>query len=803
MLYKSNDFLLNRRLDIPIIQRDYVQGSDRWSVKRDEFIVALLDALLYDCPIMLDFIYGIQDNDTFVPLDGQQRLTTLSLLGWLLANIYEKNHSGRELAAAVSDGRAKLGISYKVRDTSREFCEHLFDHTLTNLEKPSQEITNCLWFAERWNYDPTISAMLQMLDSLAAALNSDKYIGNIAEMTERFFIDSPIRFEQTDLFEKTEKIEKDISDDLYIKINARGKHLTEFEHWKVKFIQLLKQFGDKPYPGTAMTYRDYFEIHIEQDWCNFFWDYAMIGWTDSDTLEDLAFPSIDKDFMCFFKCVTEAFFSQLGETDFKKHIEKNPDEVYRKVYSHRTFVNALFNMLDALAWFKDSYNAPTGKDEETNAAANVADFFAKHLCSITDPKDPALTARQEVNIFNENDGRTNLFKALLATGSLAERPRLLLFGILLYIKRHQSAAGIQEFIRQWWTFIMNLHRQRLTDSLAVRADISLKDHGREFFWGLTRLIDGIVAPVAVNSVAQATRNAFATVPYPAKFPGVNFFSEIVPLLNSPWLLADIGVMRDVLNDPAVTDPATRFYDVFVKAKNADRVTMLLRHGYEGCRLNKGSNFAFGICSKTWEYILTSSDKALASAIHGALTNTPAQTPVHWLLKFVNDYSDILGKASNKFAAFIKEGKYQLFGSEIGRSIKRTGYRLEPFAWVVANLAGAVIDPNNSNWATYTNSKGHTLKLTLFSADSTLYGICFADYRLSLKSNKNGWQLTFYSDDHPQLPQDFTNRFGSPEQFLTDSQGVFIILLDGTFQDSSADHVADGVNVFRSIADTLN
>ena len=64
----------NKTILIPLLQRDYVQGS-----KESAVISPFLDALLEkDCD--LNYIYGYEEDGCFVPVDGQQRLITLWLL---------------------------------------------------------------------------------------------------------------------------------------------------------------------------------------------------------------------------------------------------------------------------------------------------------------------------------------------------------------------------------------------------------------------------------------------------------------------------------------------------------------------------------------------------------------------------------------------------------------------------------------------------------------------------------------------------------------------------------------------------
>ncbi len=84
MKERYNDFSTTP-VAIPIIQRDYVQGSDNNAEKRDKFLESLLQALAEKTDYEIDFIYGSSDsNGHFMPVDGQQRLTTLTLLAWVL-----------------------------------------------------------------------------------------------------------------------------------------------------------------------------------------------------------------------------------------------------------------------------------------------------------------------------------------------------------------------------------------------------------------------------------------------------------------------------------------------------------------------------------------------------------------------------------------------------------------------------------------------------------------------------------------------------------------------------------------------
>lgn len=73
---------------IPIIQRDYVQGRRKDQVvdARRNLLNDMRMALESEGSLDLNFIYGKEQTQNsekvFIPLDGQQRLTTLFLLHW-------------------------------------------------------------------------------------------------------------------------------------------------------------------------------------------------------------------------------------------------------------------------------------------------------------------------------------------------------------------------------------------------------------------------------------------------------------------------------------------------------------------------------------------------------------------------------------------------------------------------------------------------------------------------------------------------------------------------------------------------
>ena len=202
-----------------MIQRDYAQGRKNEVKVREGFVWALVD-LINGKAGTLDFIYGALEGQDFVPLDGQQRLTTLYLLHWLSAK-REKRPTG--------DYGFLADFSYRTRANSRYFCQHLVDHTPSETGNIAEDIRDQKWYRLEWNDDPTIDSMLRMLTYLDSVFYPDK--DNITPIWDKL---DRIKFYGFDLEDLG------LTDDIYIKMNSRGKPLTDFEHFKAAFDKVTK-----------------------------------------------------------------------------------------------------------------------------------------------------------------------------------------------------------------------------------------------------------------------------------------------------------------------------------------------------------------------------------------------------------------------------------------------------------------------------------------------------------------------------------------------------------------------------------
>jgi hypothetical protein len=253
-------------VQIPIIQRDYAQGRNDDKTKRIRglFLRKIKEVLEHPNGSMeLDFVYGDIAENKFKPLDGQQRLTTLFLLHWFIAHKTEKLKQHKN---------EFLKFSYETRISSREFCYNLAENgnDLGLGLTISEKIQDSKWFFQSWRKDPTIKSMLVTLNHI-----EKEFEKNSTDELNLFWLrlteDESITF----LFRSLDNV--GLTDDLYIKMNARGKALTDFENFKARFEKYIKvqKFEDATATkeDLEIVIQDSFSFKIDTIWTDLFWCY--------------------------------------------------------------------------------------------------------------------------------------------------------------------------------------------------------------------------------------------------------------------------------------------------------------------------------------------------------------------------------------------------------------------------------------------------------------------------------------------------------------------------------------------------
>lgn len=343
MKFTIKELLENYHIIVPQLQRDYAQGRDSERELRKSFVLKIKHALQNESkPLNLDFVYGYTKkigygSMAFIPLDGQQRLTTLWLIFWFL--------SPRENHIIVKEHQSYLkNFTYETRLSSKRFCQNLITQSIEI--KPnyniSKQIMDASWFMAVWRNDPTILSMLNMLDTLQEEIVDKEIAWN------NLINNKKITFDYIDI--KSEEFK--LTDELYIKMNSRGKPLTSFENFKAQFSSLLSSEKTNysklslTYQGVKVNYQQYFAFNIDSKWMDLFWKYR-----------DKVKIKTDDCIYRYINFIAEFLFYKDNPKTLTSNVTINFDFL-NIVFEKKTNIDFLFNSLDFLSENK-----------------NISDFF--------------------------------------------------------------------------------------------------------------------------------------------------------------------------------------------------------------------------------------------------------------------------------------------------------------------------------------------------------------------------------------------------------------------------------------------
>ena len=325
-------FIQENTIEIPIIQRDYAQGRIGKEYLRVSFLKELKEALdNKEKTLKLDFVYGSQENNHLQPLDGQQRLTTLWLLHWYIALRAGKLEEASEILKK---------FSYETRVSSREFCKKLCEADFTQFIEGSvvDFITQQTWFYSFWKQDPTIQAMLRMLggttneeeakDNIEAVFKVEDFSEYWTRLTSE---EAPIAFYYQPL--------KDfgLSDDLYIKMNARGKQLTPFENFKADLIGYIEQQAKDEKNDKKEEWNNLLDVYkgipilLDTDWMDIFWKNKSKNYQ----IDEIYYAFLNRFFWNYYVGKSKETGSKIEQMDIYKYLNKDNYTTYESLENYK------------------------------------------------------------------------------------------------------------------------------------------------------------------------------------------------------------------------------------------------------------------------------------------------------------------------------------------------------------------------------------------------------------------------------------------------------------------------------------
>lgn len=336
--YKTLWSILKKgKIEIPIIQRDYAQGRIGKEHLRERFLGKMFDVLCGKGGAMtLDFVYGsIEKNGALYPLDGQQRLTTLWLLHWYIALNSDNLSANKDIFNS---------FTYETRISSREFCNHLCSIDSNDFKNYKNKgmgiveyIRNQTWFYHRYAQDPTVQGMLRTLggtkieDSTGNDIKDglEEIFGKDTDFQKCWSLltseECPIVFVYKEM--KDENLP--LSDDLYVKMNARGKQLTDFENFKADLLDFAPD-SDNPYKKLLGS--DIASL-MDNAWTDVFWNVAK----EAEVYQvDAIYFKFIRDYL-FAKFIAD---SQLSASELQKN--KFYQDVYKDTNSDKEYTG--FNL---------------------------------------------------------------------------------------------------------------------------------------------------------------------------------------------------------------------------------------------------------------------------------------------------------------------------------------------------------------------------------------------------------------------------------------------------------------------------
>ena len=479
-------FLTDKNVRIPQLQRDYVQGSDKAKEIRDLFICDLVETLSADTPVVkqktlhLDFIYGStyeeapasglhphwekgelhfdtpnsDDNEptkVFLPLDGQQRLTSLWLLHWMLCPETEADAAKKLLSH----------FSYATRSSSRRFCAALVAHIgdgelkqQLKTNKAKSALMEAPWFLPAWQKDPTVNSMIEMLVAIGTRLGE----ADTAPLWKRLQ-EGAITFTVIEI----QSNEFRLTDELYIKMNNRGRMLTDWECYKAKAIECLGEvvfteenaglWESLQANEQEKTPADYFSFRIDGRWQDFFWHLSR---GRESPLEDRVQRS-DEMMRSFFTWWAEYryYHYNTGECSDKMHVFKSAKEIA-----------LLFQVLNKL----HEIGCPHGESVENQDQEKE---FLETAFGVVD--EMPVEVRLHFTGSEGNESRVGDLFRLLCEGKLERRHQVLVYYLLLRLVKYNEKAtdaNLHDFLRVVRNFLYGI---RKTEKMAFNSGIELKE----------------------------------------------------------------------------------------------------------------------------------------------------------------------------------------------------------------------------------------------------------------------------------------------------------------------------------------
>ena len=450
------------KIVVPKIQRDYIQGRNNDVVKRnrEEFINELIDSLVKNKSMSLNFVYGTMlNNNEFIPIDGQQRLTTLFLL-----HLY---------ILAKNDDTDKIKIlqkkfSYETRYTTNRFLEVLADYLSSLVEDENKdldyEIRNSGWYVSTWENDPNVVSCIVMLQLINNCYNEK--IKNEADLLNKIANllineNCPITFMWLQLPNSFGS-----DNQLYIRMNSRGKQLTDFENFKAELYEKIFNNDEinNLYKNDIEKLKkkiDEFKEKIDGDWYSMFWNAELCMDTskNNNQIDNFKENIIEKRAVLIDSLLQHIFHWTIVSSislNYKVDVKKKTSSVYSTLQPSCDIKKVYID--DYIELYKSIETGEEKRffDDIMNNFSITLDFMELKLL-----KDKAIFKFLIKDIFQINYGKKDSYVYTIRQYGA----RVLLYSITKFAQDYDlNDENIINDFKSWYRVVLNLVSTQEIDS---------------------------------------------------------------------------------------------------------------------------------------------------------------------------------------------------------------------------------------------------------------------------------------------------------------------------------------------------
>jgi len=616
------NFLNKYIVEIPIIQRDYAQGRLGKENLRKNFLRDLKNALDSNDgkKMKLDFVYGSMEEGKLYPLDGQQRLTTLWLLHWYIA--LRAGELNNDNCAILKK------FTYETRISSREFCEKLCEPE--NFEKFKGNdivivgfITKQTWFYSAWKQDPTIQSMLRMLGGTKIAdKRGEDIIDGIEESFQKTNEDGfksywkKLTQKEVIVFYHLPMKDFGLSDDLYIKMNARGKQLTSFENFKADLIGYVTKQGEAEWE-SLLNAENGIPIKLDTDWTDIFWKNK----SQDSKIDEIYFAFINRYFLQELICAKKEEQTDLYSAD---NLE-NENDAFKYLYGEKGDDSRLqYSGLDKYL-FGDGKTIPCNF---FTSLGNTLDNFKPDLygCKFFDVR--CINTYFPIWVDSKFEFIPKYDEAGNIT-TLGQRERVVFLAISRYFEKGSfDNVSFKQWTRVVWNIVENSGIETISAMIgAMRLIDELSEGAHDIYKFLSNSHPQVKSNFAKDQVAEEIAKANQILYGGQRSDGKSWEEIIIEAEKYAFFHGSIRFLftqKDIGDDWEHFDAkwanAQKYFDENgVKEEYKDNA-ILLRALLS--RINIGGNW-FGYKKDFWRASLLSND--YQNAIHYLLTTNKLET----------------------------------------------------------------------------------------------------------------------------------------------------------------------------------